>query len=371
VSVRLARLRAVVRKELQQLRRDPMTLGMLFGVPVMQLLLFGYAIQTDVRNLPTVVYDEAPTQHSRSLVEALEATDNFRVVARVGSRDELRRWMDRGDARAGVVIPPDFTRRLKRGEPAPLQVLIDAADPLASQAAIGTVGAVAQERMLRESALAGHAPVLDVRVRPLYNPGLRSAVNIVPGIIGVLLSITMMLITALAVVRERERGTMEQLIVTPVTRTELMLGKVLPYVGIGYFQITAVLLLGRFIFDVPLRGDVLLFYVISLAFIVASLGLGLLISTVATTQRQAMMMGYFLMLPTILLSGFLFPREAMPAIAQWLGWLLPLTFYLEVLRGIILRGVGLEALWQETAILSAFAVALIAVSVARFRKKLE
>jgi ABC-2 type transport system permease protein len=369
--MQLGRLLAVIRKELLQLRRDPTTFGMLFGVPVMQLLLFGYAIQTEVRNLPTVVYDESATQQSRALVEALAATDNFRIVAQVGSREELRRWMDRGDARAGVVIPPDFSRRLKRGEPAPLQVLIDATNPLASQAAIGAAGAVAQDRMLRELARAGQTPTLDVRVRPLYNPGLRSAVNIVPGIIGVLLSITMMLVTALAVVRERERGTLEQLIVTPVTRTELMLGKVLPYVGIGYVQVTAVLLLGRFIFDVPIRGDVLVFYAISFAFILASLGIGLLISTVASTQRQAMMMGYFLLLPTILLSGFLFPREAMPDLAQWIGWLIPLTFYLEVLRGIILRGVGLDVLWQETAILTGFALALITLSVLRFRKKLD
>jgi ABC-2 type transport system permease protein len=371
LSPGLARFRAVFRKELQQLRRDPMTLGMLFGVPVMQLLLFGYAIQTDVRDLPTVVHDAAPSQHTRALVEALEATDNFRVVARVGSHAELRRWMDRGDARAGISIPPDHTRSLGRGEPAAVQVLIDAADPLASQAAIGAVGAVAQELMLREMQAAGGTPRLEVRVRPLYNPGLRSAVNIVPGIIGVILSITMMLITALALVRERERGTLEQLIVTPVTRTELMLGKVLPYVGIGYVQITAVLLLGRFVFEVPVRGSVLLFYAISFAFVLASLGLGLLISTVAATQRQAMMMSYFLLLPTILLSGFLFPREAMPALAQWIGWLVPLTFYLEVLRGILLRGTGLAALWRETAILSLFAVALITVSVARFRKQID
>jgi ABC-2 type transport system permease protein len=362
------RLRAMIWKETRQLRRDPTTVGMLLGVPVLQLLLFGYAIQTDVRNLPTAVYDQARTAESRALVAAFENTGNFRVVAHGGSRAELDDWLGRGTVRAAIVIPPDYARRLSRGEPAPVQVLVDAADPLASQSAIATAAAVAQERSLR--ARGARDPVVDVRVRPLYNPGLRSAVYIVPGIIGVLLSITMMLITAMAIVRERERGTLEQLIVTPITRAELMVGKVVPYVVIGYVQITAVLVLGRFVFDVPLRGDVLLFYAISFAFILANLGLGLLISSVATTQRQAMMMGYFFILPNILLSGFMFPREAMPLLAQWIGWAFPLTFYLEVLRGIILRGVGLGALWQETLILSLFAVCLITFSVLRFSKRL-
>lgn len=363
------RLAAMIWKETRQLRRDPATVGMLFGLPILQLLLFGYAIQTDVRDLATAVLDEAPGAESRALVEALEATGNFRVVAHAADREQLGRWLGAGRVRAAVVIPTEYARRIHRGEPAPVQVLVDAADPLASQAAIAAAGAVGQQRSLLLAEVG--EPRVDVRVRPLYNPGLRSAVYIVPGIIGVLISITMMLITAMAIVRERERGTLEQLIVTPITRTELMLGKVIPYVAIGYVQITTVLVVGRYVFDVPLRGDVLLFYAISFAFILANLGLGLFISTIAGTQRQAMMMGYFFILPNILLSGFMFPREAMPAVAQWIGWLFPLTFYLEVLRGIILRGVGMTALWQETLVLSLFAVLLIAFSVARFHKKLD
>lgn len=374
--MRRARLRAMVWKELRQLRRDPATLGMLLGIPVLQLLLFGYAIQTEVRHLPTAVLDAAASAESRALAQAFEATGSFRIAGYAADRHELEAWIASGRVRVGLVIPPDYVRRLKRGERAQVQVLIDAADPLASQSAIAAAAALGQERAARElargpGAAAPRPPPLEVRVRPLFNPGLRSAVYIVPGIIGVLLSITLMLITAMAIVRERERGTLEQLIATPVTRAELMLGKVIPFVLIGYVQMTAVLVLGRFVFDVPVRGDVLLFYAISLAFIVANLGLGLLISTVAGTQREAMMIGYFFILPNILLSGFIFPREAMPTLAQWIGWLFPLTFYLEVLRGIVLRGVGLGALWQHTLILTGFAVLLIGVSVARFRKKLD
>ena len=274
--------------------------------------------------------------------------------------------------RAALIIPPDFARALKRGDAASAQLLIDAADPLASQSAIGAAGAMARAPA-GSARLPAAAPggLIDLRIRPLYNPGLRTPTYIVPGIIGVLLSLTLMLITAMAVVRERERGTLEQLIVTPITRSELMVGKVAPYVVIGYVQMTTVLVLGWLVFDVPVRGSLPLFYTISLAFIVANLGLGLFFSTVARNQQQAMMLGFMYLLPNILLSGFMFPREAMPEAAQWIGAALPLTYYLEVLRGIILREAGLAALWQEALILCGFALVLITASVARFSKSLD
>lgn len=387
----LSRLGAVMWKEFRQLRRDPMSVGVLIGIPVLQLLMFGYAIQMDVRNLPTAVYDESGTQQSRALIRAFQSTGNFQVERAVSSREEIHDLIKRGVVRAGVIIPPEYARDLKRGRSPQIQVLIDAADPLASQSAINTATLIGQavarpamglrdpQRVVRprpppsatpSSAATNYVPI-DVRVRPLFNPGLRSAVYIVPGIIGVILTLTMMMITAVAIVRERERGTLEQLIVTPLLSSELMLGKVVPYVLIGYFQTSAVLLLGRFVFDVPVRGNLLLFYAITFAFILASLGIGLLISTVADSQRQAMMLGYFLILPTILLSGFMFPREAMPMVAQWIGLILPLTYYLDVLRGIILRGAGMDALWRETLVLGGFALALIAISARRFRKQLD
>lgn len=363
----LSRLGAIMWKEFRQLRRDPMSVGVLLGIPVLQLLMFGYAIQMDVRHLPTAVYDESATQQSRELIAAFQATGNFDIERHVRSRAEIQELIKRGVVRAALVIPPEYVRDLKRGRVPQVQVLIDAADPLASQSAISTSVMIGQVA----AAPRGAAPAIEVRVRPLFNPGLRSAVYIVPGIIGVILTLTMMMITAVAIVRERERGTLEQLIVTPLLSSELMLGKVVPYVLIGYFQTTAVLLLGRFVFDVPVRGNVLLFYAITFAFIMASLGVGMLISTIAQSQRQAMMMGYFLILPTILLSGFMFPREAMPEVAQWIGLILPLTFYLDVLRGIILRGAGMESLWRETLMLSLFALALMAISATRFRKQLD
>jgi ABC-2 type transport system permease protein len=338
-------------------------------------MLFGFAIRTEVRHLPTVVLDESRTSDSRALVSVMENTGNFAVVARVTSRRELEEWLKRGDARAGVVIPPAFATELKRGRTATAQVIVDAADPMASSAALSGASLAAASRSVAIAAARSpqgvRAPPLEVRLRPWYNPALRSAAYIVPGIIGVLLSMTMLIITSLAIVRERERGTLEQLVVTPVGKTSIMLGKVLPFVVVGYVQMSVVLVLGKLLFDVPMRGSLVLLYVLSAAFIVAMLGFGLLISTVARNQLQGMQIGFFVMLPSLLLSGFMFPREAMPVAAQLLGLLLPLTFYLEILRGVLLKGLGLEYLWRDALALVGFAVVLIGLSVARFSKTLE
>lgn len=360
---------AMVRKEFIQMRRDRLTLGMMVGLPALQLLLFGYAIRTEVRILPAAVLDESRTAESRALIQVLENTGSFRITGEAASRQALDREIERGDARAGIVIPPDYARRLRRRDGAQVQVVVDAADPLASQSAMS---AAALAGAAYGSALAGGVrPPLEVRVRPRYNPGLRSEAYIVPGIIGVLLSITMLVITSMAVVRERERGTLEQLIVTPLGKGALMLGKVLPFVLVGYVQMTVILLLGRLVFDVPMRGSVPLLYLIVASFIMANLGIGLFISTLARSQAQAMQMAFFVMLPNILLSGFMFPREAMPVLAQWIGLALPLTYFLEILRGILLKDVGLTVLWPETLVLTLFAAGLLALSAYRFSKTLE
>ena len=361
------------RKEFIQMRRDRLTFAMLVGIPVVQLLVFGYAIQTDVRNLPTVVFDQSRTPESREIVQAFQNTGNFRIVAWVDGWSAIDRALDRGDAQAAIVVPYAYPRDLARGRTATLQVIVDASDPLASQAAIAAAGAVAQARNLAIlTGVAHRAGVpLETRVRPRYNPGLRSPNYIVPGLVGVILTMTMVLITAMAIVRERERGTLEQLIVTPITKTELMLGKIAPYVGVGLIQMSAVLFLGRFVFDVPLTGNILLLYGVSLVFIIVSLALGLFVSTLVRTQQQAMQASFGFMLPNILLSGFMFPRQAMPEIAQWLGLLMPLTYFLKVVRGILLKGVGLDTLWREVLILAGFAVVLIVASVSRFRKTLD
>ena len=368
----MRRFGPMFRKEFIQMRRDRLTLGIMVGIPVLQLLLFGFAIQTDVRHIPTVVLDESRTPSSRDAIAAFENTGNFRIIAHVDGRDALDAWIARGDAQAGIAIPHDFPRDLARGSTATMQVVVDASDPLSSQAALAAAAGVAQVRNLAIlSAAAGRPLPLETRVRPRYNPGLRSPNYIVPGLVGVILTMTMILVTAMAIVRERERGTLEQLIVTPITKTELMLGKIAPYVGVGLVQMTTVLLLGRFVFDVPLTGNVLLLYSIALVFIVASLAFGLFVSTLVRTQQQAMQASFFFVLPNILLSGFMFPRQAMPTVFQWIGAFLPLTHFLKVLRGILLKGVGVTELWRELVILLLFATVLIALSVRRFQKTLD
>ncbi|HEV8357010.1 MAG TPA: ABC transporter permease [Gemmatimonadales bacterium] len=358
-------------KEFVQLRRDRFTVGMMVGIPAVQLLLFGFAIQTEVRHIRTLVLDESKTPESRALIRVMENTGNFDIVGTVSSRAELADRIDRGKAGAAVVIPPGFMADLRRGRPAQAQVIVDAADPMASSAAMAGAAQAAQARLLELTAQ-GRAPrLLDVRIRPWYNPGVRSAVYVVPGIVGVLLSMTMVMITSMAVVRERERGTLEQLVVTPIDKTSLMLGKILPFLLVGYVQITVILLLGRLLFDVPVLGNLSTLYLVALPFVVASLAVGLFVSTLVSTQAQAMQLGFMFLLPNILLSGFMFPREAMPAPAQWLGAVLPLTYFLRVLRGILLKGIGLESLWREAVALVGFSVVLIALSVRRFRKTVE
>ncbi|MEO6067427.1 MAG: ABC transporter permease, partial [Gemmatimonadales bacterium] len=352
----------MLRKEFLQLRRDRLTFAMMTGIPAIQLIMFGYAIQTDVRHLPTVVLDESMTQQSRALVDRMVHTGNFDLVGTVPDRDALRNAVESGRARAAIVIPPDYARDLLRGRTAHAQVIVDAADPMASAAALSGAALAGQAEAVERMPTMRALPV-DVRVRPWYNPDLRSSTFIVPGIIGVLLSMTLVLITSMSIVRERERGTLEQLVVTPISRTSIMLGKLAPFLLIGYIQITVVLLLGRLVFHVPIRGSLLGLYLLSFPFMLASLGVGLLLSTLVKTQAQAVQLGFFYLLPNILLSGFMFPRVAMPKAAQYLGAILPLTYYLDVLRGVLIKGVAFTQLLDEGAILSAFGVILIALAV--------
>jgi ABC-2 type transport system permease protein len=377
VSALLARIRRwtvwpMLWKEFLQLRRDRLTFALMTGLPAIQLVLFGYAIQTDVRKLPMVVVDESRTSESRALVQVLENTDNFRVVTRVSDRGAAKRWIERGAARVALVIPPDYQRNIRGGHTGVAQLLIDAADPQSSGAAIAGAQLAAQARgaQLLAQRYQLRAPV-EIRVRPWYNPAQKSATFIVPGIVGILLTITMTLITSTAIVRERERGTLEQLIVTPIGRSGLMLGKLVPFVMVGYVQMTVILLLGVFFFGIPVRGSLLLLYSLALVFIVASLGVGLLISTIARSQLQAMQLGFFFMLPNILLSGYIFPRAAMPEPAQWLGLLLPLTYFLDILRGVLLKGVGVRDLLGQLGALCGLAGVLFVVSVKRFSKTLD
>lgn len=372
----LERLRAMTKKEFVQMRRDPATVRLMLVVPLMQLLIFGFAIRTEVRHLPTVVFDQSRSQQSREFIQKLTATDNFTVKREAGSYADALAAVDAGEARAAVVIPPSYARDLKRGQTAHVQVLVDASDPTASQAAIGAAQMVGQRTNIALVAartginLSSRLPV-DVRVRPLYNPALRSAVFVVPGIIGLILSNILIIITALSIVRERETGTLEQLIVTPLAKWEIMVGKIAPYVLVGYVQMTTVLLAGYLVFHVPIRGPLPALYAATFLFIVANLGLGLFISTLGRNQAQVTQTALLFMLPNVLLSGFMFPREAMPAAARFVGDLLPLTYYLQLIRGIVLKGNGLTQLWPQALALAGFAVAFFTFATRRFSKTLE
>jgi len=374
--VTVHRLRSMIWKEFIQMRRDRATVAMMLGIPVIQLLVFGFAIRMDVRHLPMAVYDESRTQESRDLIQKLAATDNFVVARQAASYPEAIRLIDTGAVRAAIVIPVDYARRLKRGRSSMAQLLVDASDPNTSQNAIAAAQLVGQRKNIEIlAALSGtplrtETPPVDIRVRPLYNPALKSSIFIVPGIIGMILSITMMIITSMSVVREREQGTLEQLIVTPITRGEIMIGKIAPYVLVGYVQLTAVLTLGHFIFDVPIRGSLLVVYAVTFLFITANLGLGLFISTLAKTQAQSMQGSYFFFLPNVLLSGFMFPREGMPHVAREIGLLFPLTYYLQILRGVILKGENFLDVLPQTLMLLLLALVFFGFSVQRFQKRL-
>jgi len=361
----LWRLFSIVLKELRQLRRDRLTFAMIIGIPTMQLILFGYAINLDVRHLEGAVLDEANTARSRDVIAALEATDVIDLHYRATSADELAGLLQEGKISAAIVIPDDFENRIEHGDRSPVQIIVDGSDQVIQAAA----------RQLarfpvpyRDDWLTGRG---NIEVVNYYNPERRAAINTVPGLIGVILTMTMVLFTALAIVRERERGNLEMLIATPVSPWELTIGKVLPFVGIGLVQVTVVLLLGKFLFVVPVRGSLFELYVSALVFIIASLTLGVFISTLARSQFQAMQMAFFTFLPQILLSGFMFPYAGMPVPAQWLAEILPLTHFLRLVRGIMLRSADLSQLWPSLAALGVFILVMMLVAVARVHKRLD
>lgn len=359
------RLKAVIVKEVRQLRRDRMTMGMVIGIPVLQLLLFGFAINMDVRRLPAAIADESNTVGSRAVVQDMLATEIVHQVAQARTADELVELLRQGRISVGIAIPHDFERRRSEGREA-VQVMVDGSDSVVQSAA----------RQLAQLPIVATArsPVLSVpaiSVVSFYNPERRSAINIVPGLIGVILTLTMVLFTSIAIVRERERGNMELLITTPLSSAELMIGKVLPYIAFGLIQTSVVLLLGAWIFSVPIRGSVLDAYLSALLLIAANLSLGLLISTQARSQFQAMQMAFFIFLPSILLSGFMFPFAGMPVFAQWIAQLLPLTHFIRLIRGVLLRGASLAELMPSVLALVAFTVVMMSLAILRFRKRLD
>lgn len=367
----------IAKKELLQLRRDRLTMAMMLILPVMQLLLFGYAINTDVRHIPTVVYDQDRSAASRDLAQSLRATGFYDLVGEARDYDEIEHALRAGRARVALVIPARYASDLTRGRPASVQLIIDGSDPQTVASATNTAASLVAARssqlmVKRVTRQGGTAAAMPIELEPntWYNPDLRTAVYIVPGLVGVILTMTMVMLTAMAIARERERGTLEQLIVSPVKKLELVVGKIVPYIAIGYVQMTLILGAGRLVFDVPLVGSLGMLYALAFVFIAANLALGLFFSTLAKTQQQAMQMSFFFMLPNILLSGFMFPFEAMPEPAQWLSQALPLTHFLRIVRGITLRGASFSDLAAELLAMAVILAALVTVASLRFTKKL-
>ncbi|GAB4202261.1 MAG: ABC transporter permease [Wenzhouxiangellaceae bacterium] len=366
----LQRLGAILFKELRQLRRDRPTFGMIVGLPLLQIILFGYAINMDVRHMDAAVLDLADNQQSRYWLDAAEASQLINIKHRAASAAELDTLLRRGEVSVGIEIPTDFNRRtldrqFQRTARPSGQILIDNTQPGLDAVAGQLARIPVQQRIdnrVHSSAFA---------VQQLFNPERRTAVQIVPALIGVILNLSMVLFTAIAIVRERERGNLEFLITTPVRSAELMLGKIIPYILIGLIQVTLILAVAVYLFDVVVAGSVLQLYFAAALFIAATLALGLVISTLAKTQFQAMQLTVFTFLPSILLSGFMFPFQGMPRFAQQLAEFLPLTHFVRLLRGIVLRGVDIREMPQATWALTSFAVVLILLAIVRFRKRLD
>jgi len=371
-----ARFVAVLAKEFVQMRRDRLTFAMMVGIPIIQLVLFGFAINSDPKNLRTAVLDADPSVFSRSLVRAMENSGYFQVTRVVDTYAEGGRLLETGAVQFLVTVPEDFSRRLQRGERPVLLVEADASDPAATSNALAALLSLNQTALDHDlkgalASLKAGAPPFELRVHRRYNPEGITQYNVVPGLIGVVLTMTMVLMTSLSMTRERERGTMENLLATPVRPIEVMAGKIVPFIIVGYVQVTIILGAAKLLFAVPMVGSLLLLSVASILFIAANLGIGFTFSTLAANQLQAMQMGFFFFLPSILLSGFMFPFRGMPEWAQWLGEVLPLTHFLRIVRGILLKGNDASEIVQELWPIGAFLLAAATVALMRYRETLD
>ena len=365
-----SRLRSLIRKEFIQIGRDKRTLILVLIIPIMQLFLLGYAATNDVRNVPLAVYDQDRGPEARRLLDAYRAADYFMISYDVSSEPELRDLIDSGDARAGLIIPPGYSDDIQGGEPAQVMFVLDGSDPTVASTALSSARLIGQafstqvleERLLRHGQAAIIQPPVQVRI---------SAYFMIPGVIGMILFALTSILTASAIVRERERGTIEQLIVTPIRPWELVVGKLLPYVILALMNVAEVLAIGHYWFHVPINGSLWLIGAASLLFLLSSLGIGLLASTIANTQQEAMLTVWMLLLPSLFLAGFFFPLEAMPKILQWISYVFPLRYYLVIIRSLMLKGVGISAYKEEFIALAIFGVAIMSLASMRFRKRLD
>jgi len=374
-----SRLSSLIRKEFIQILRDPRTLMLVLVIPVMQLFLLGYAATNDVRNVPLVVYDQDRGPATRELLDAYRAADYFQIAYEVDSEDELGDLIDRGKARAGLIIPADYTNQMKSNGSASVMFVLDGSDPTVASTALSAALMIGQQhatrvlsRRLERSAQADALkPPLEVQTRIWYNPDLITAYFMIPGVIAMILFFLTSILTATAVVRERERGTIEQLIVTPIRPWELVVGKILPYVILAFLNMIEVLAIGHWWFGVPVRGSLVLILALSGLFLLTSLGIGLLASTIANTQQEAMLVVWMTLLPALFLSGFFFPLEAMPKVLQWISYFFPLRYYLVIIRSLLLKDVGVATFTTEIIALVVFGLALMTLASLRIRKRLD
>jgi ABC-2 type transport system permease protein len=373
------RLRSLIRKEFIQILRDPRTLVLVLVIPIMQLFLLGYAATNDIRQVPLAVFDQDRGPAARQLLDAYRSSDYFSVAFDVQSEQELCDLIDGGAARVGLIIPPDYTQQLRGNGTGQVVFILDGSDPTVASTALSAAQLIGQslsteimaERLMRRGQAAGISAPVDVRIQVWYNPDLRSTYYMIPGVIGMILFALTSILTATAIVRERERGTIEQLIVTPIRPWELIVGKMLPYVILAFLNTLEVLALGHWWFGVPIRGDLGMILLLSGLFLLTSLGIGLLASTFANTQQEAMLMVWMTLLPAIFLSGFFFPLQSMPKVLQWISYLLPLRYYLNIIRSLMLKENGLIGLQDEIIALAIFGLALMTIASLRFKKRLD
>jgi ABC-2 type transport system permease protein len=375
----MRRFKALIKKEITQMLRDPRTLIVVFIMPVLQLLLLGYVNNTEVKDIPTVVYDQSNSMASRQLLESFNSTGYFKFDYVAGSEAEVNQMIDAGTVKVGIVIPPDYKANILGGKSAQVLVLIDGSDPTIASSILSAATLAGQshgtsiktQQLSSQGTGISAASPVDVRTRVLYNPDMLGSYNMVPGLIAMILFQTGTSLTAMAIVRERERGTIEQLIVTPIRNLELMLAKIIPYIIVSFLDMVVILMIGVLWFHVPIRGSILLLFAMTALYLLPTLGLGLLISTFARTQQQAQLMTMPIMMPSMLLSGFIFPVSSLPVVLQMIGNLFPLTYFIYILRSVVIKGVGISMILPQIAALTIFAIVLLWIAVMRFHKSLD
>ena len=368
------RIYAILYKEFKQMRRDTTMLRLLILLPIIQILIFGLAINTEVKHIPTVVFDQCRQQESRELIDVLVATDYYDVIYYASSIKEVNEKINSGEAIVGIIFPPDMVKKFKHGDNVPIQLIVDASDNMSASSAINVAQLAINKKVeqVQLSSLSYNQNLVvgkyDLRIRAWYNPDFISANYIIPSIIGIVLMMTLIMVASISIVREKEEGTLEQLLISPLKPIELIIGKIVPYICVGYIQMIIAICVGYFGFNIPIKGSLILFILLTTIFMLAILSLGILISTVAQNQMQAIQLSFFVLLPSILLSGFMFPRVAMPDFFYYISMILPMTHYVEISRGIFLNGIGLEYLYQPTLFLIFFTIIVLSLSIWRFKK---